>query len=272
LRGDPARLQQVIWNLLSNAVKFTPRDGEIEIVSARTNGHLEIRVIDTGEGIAREFLPHIFERFRQADSSTSRHHGGLGIGLALVKQLVELHGGSVRVTSEGKGKGSCFVVELPLSASVAESSAEKSHRLRDESSASGACSPTHLNGLRVLVVDDERDSVSMLRRILAESQAVVATAYSTDEALSALAGGNIDLLVSDIGMPGRDGYDLVKEMRARGIDIPAVALTAFARSEDRVMALAAGFQAHLHKPVNAAELLATVATLGAASTGSRNGG
>ena len=255
VRGDPARLQQVIWNLLSNAVKFTPRGGEVRVELATKNERAEIHVNDTGDGIAPEFLPHLFERFRQADASASRQHGGLGIGLALVKQLVDLHGGEVRVHSAGKGRGSLFVVELLLAG--ADSWLEPRRPPLEVAAQASA----RLKGVRALVVDDEQDALALVRRILEESQATVGTALSADEALRALESGEFDLLISDIGMPGRDGYDLAREMRSRGILIPAVALTAFARAEDRAKALRSGYQAHVTKPVNAVELLTTVAAL-----------
>jgi PAS domain S-box-containing protein len=261
INGDPARLQQVVWNLLSNAVKFTPRGGAVQVMLARCDSHVEIRVSDTGEGIAPEFVPYIFERFRQADASASRSHGGLGLGLALVKQFVELHGGKVRAASEGLGKGSTFVIELPLG-SHGEGDRE-GHPLQRTLE---ALEPTRqggvpLKGIRVLVVDDEPDALAMVRRVLEESEAAVSTALSSDAALGLLERESFDVIVSDIGMPNGDGYKLIADARARGIHTPAVALTAFARVEDRMKAMSSGYQAHLPKPVETNELLGTVASL-----------
>jgi PAS domain S-box-containing protein len=261
VRGDPNRLQQVLWNLLSNAVKFTPRGGRIEVRIARANSHVEIHVSDTGEGIAPEFLPHIFERFRQADASTARRHGGLGIGLALVKQLVELHGGRVWATSPGKDLGSTFVVELPLAPESESPLDPVRSRAQTKPVELRGYAPMQLDGVRALVVDDEPDGAAMVRRILEESQAVVETARSADEALQALESRHFDLLISDIGMPGRDGYDLAREMRARGLELPAIALTAFARREDQSKALQSGFQAHVARPIETVVLLSTIGEL-----------
>jgi PAS domain S-box-containing protein len=258
--GDPARLQQVVWNLLSNAVKFTPRGGKVQVLLERVNSHVEISVIDTGQGISPEFLPHIFERFRQADSTTTRRFGGLGLGLAIVKQLVEMHGGSVRAKSPGAGQGSTFVVHLPI-AIVHEVPANAQPRDPDASGSDwmGAT----LNGLRVLVVDDEPDARVLLRRVLAECGAEVALAGSVREAIDQLKAFRPDILVSDVGMPGEDGYDLLRQVRTvhSASELPAAALTAFARPEDRKRALLAGFQTHVAKPVDPAELVAVVASL-----------
>jgi CheY-like chemotaxis protein len=257
--GDPNRLQQVIWNLLSNAVKFTPKGGSVEVMVRRVGSAVEISVSDTGAGISAEFLPHVFERFRQADASTTRQHGGLGLGLAIVKQLVELHGGSVRAESEGENRGATFVVALPLGAVEGERpSRDRIPILRKN---------MDLKGVRILVVDDDADARELIGWVLADAHAEVATASSADEAVQLVRRHKPHVLVSDIGMPLKDGYELIAEVRAlppeQGGRTPAIALTAFARSEDRTQALLAGFQLHLSKPVEPSELLATVASLAA---------
>ena len=232
VRGDPARLQQVIWNLLSNALKFTDKGGKVQISLERINSHVEISIVDTGQGISPEFLPHVFDRFRQADSSTTRHHGGLGLGLAIVKQLVESHGGSVRAKSPGAGLGSTFVVSLPVA--VMHEQAEPETRIHPKSPASPQsfdCQPDLL-GVSVLVVDDDRDSCGLVKRVLEECHGQVDTAFSAAEAYSKLLRRKYDVLVSDIGMPGEDGYQFIRRVRSLSADmngqIPAVALTAFA--------------------------------------------
>lgn len=258
--GDPIRLQQVIWNLLNNAIKFTPAGGSITVTLAREDSRLSLSITDTGEGIAPEFLPHVFDRFRQANASSSRLHGGLGLGLAIVKQLAELHGGSVRAESPGPGQGATFTIHLPVSPvhgesfreSLSGNDAESSFR-RDEPLPS-------LSGSDVLVVDDDRDTREMLRSVLEKSGAAVRTASSAEEAINAFDQRSPHVLVSDIGMPGEDGYSLIRKIRERS-DVPAIALTAFARSEDRRRAIGAGFQMHLAKPVEPAELVTVVASL-----------
>lgn len=269
--GDANRLQQVFWNLLSNAVKFTPKDGRVQVRLERVNSHVEIVVSDTGQGIAVEFLPHVFDRFRQADQTPARSHGGLGLGLAIVRQLVEMHGGTVSVASGGEGQGSTFTVALPLLITrPAERPVERVHP-----TASGGTNlgdripfncPPQLNGLRVLVVDDEADASDLLRSVLERCGAEVTTAATAAEAIESFAAHTPEILISDIGMPGEDGYDLIKSVRAleakRGSDrTPAIALTAYARVEDRVRALQAGFQVHVAKPIEPAELVAFVASL-----------
>jgi PAS domain S-box-containing protein len=265
--GDANRLQQIIWNLLSNAVKFTPRGGKVQVLLERVNSHVEISIIDTGEGIDPAFLPHVFDRFRQADSSTTRRHGGLGLGLAIVKQLVEMHGGSVRVKSPGKGLGSTFIVALPLTVVHPEHLDTVAPREHPESriplkhhSASG-----QLNGVDIVAVDDEPDGVAVVKRLLEECGANVRTALSVSEALELIHAQVPAVIVSDIGMPGEDGYSLIRQLRAlppeRGGRVHAVALTAYARASDRVKALEAGFQMHLSKPVEPTELVVTVAAL-----------
>jgi signal transduction histidine kinase/CheY-like chemotaxis protein len=260
VNADGARLQQVVWNLLTNAIKFTPRGGEVRVTLGRADDQLRIVVSDDGQGIKPEFLPHIFERFRQQDASTTRKHGGLGLGLSIVKQLVELHGGTVHAESDGEGRGSRFVVDLPL----ADVPPEASMRMRSGEREGGEESIS-LAGLRFLVVDDEPDSRDLVCRILRECGGEVLTASSADEAIQVMAQHHPDIVLSDIGMPERDGYDLIQEIRAmpfdRGGRTPAIALTALARSEDRIRALRAGYQIHVSKPVERRELVATVASL-----------
>jgi signal transduction histidine kinase/DNA-binding response OmpR family regulator len=261
VHGDPARLQQIVWNLLSNAVKFTPKTGRVQIVLARVNSHVEISVSDTGKGIRPEFLPHVFERFRQADSSASREHGGLGLGLSIVKQLVELHGGVVRAASDGEGKGATFTVHLPLAAvHQAATGPDRVHPRANSLSPVSGDQPD-LRGVLVLVVDDEPDSREIVMRVLEDCHASVIAAGSAQEALAKLERERPDVLLSDIGMAGVDGYAFIRALRRKGNRIPAAALTAFARSEDRTRALLAGYQTHLAKPVEPSELLATVAVL-----------
>jgi PAS domain S-box-containing protein len=259
--ADPSRLQQVVSNILSNAIKFTPKSGRVEVYLRRVGTQLEISVKDTGIGIRADFLEQVFERFQQADASSTRKHGGLGLGLAIVRHLVELHGGSVRAASPGEGLGTTFTVELPARA---KSGSDEPGRPHPSTPPPPQTFKTKdLTGVRVLVVDDEPDARSLVARILAECGADVASAGSALEALSVLDEREVDVLVSDIGMPSIDGYELLRRMRAlpsgRGAKLPAIALTAFARSEDRAQALAAGFLVHLSKPVEAGELVATVA-------------
>ena len=253
VRGDSMRLQQIVWNLLSNAIKFTPPSGSVEITLSHADSLAEIAVRDSGEGIAPELLPHIFERFRQADASISRPHGGLGLGLTIVKQYVELHGGCVRVMSDGKGKGATFVVWLPLeqidSRVLTGTDLDVRHTRRCFAQA------------KVLIVDDEPDALAILGKVFEDHDARVHTADSTNAAIEVLADESFDLIVSDIGMPGRDGYDLIEELRARNVRTPALALTAFAHTADRDRALSAGYQAHIVKPVNVDALLAAAEAL-----------
>lgn len=265
LYGDPSRLQQVIWNLLSNAVKFTPKDGKVQVMLGRVNSHIEISVADTGMGIKPEFLPYVFDRFRQQDASTTRSFGGLGLGLAIVKHLVELHGGLVQVTSAGEGRGTTFVVSLPLT--VIHRGAADEPRSHPTSSQQGAGDFKHsdLFGIRVLLVDDEADARELVKHVLAQCDAQVLTANNAEEALAVIERDRPHVLISDIGMPVVDGYELLKRVRelgvAKGGHLPAIALTAFARSEDRTRALRAGFLVHVSKPVEPAELVATVASV-----------
>lgn len=268
-RGDPDRLQQVCWNLLTNAVKFTHKGGRIRITLLPTGSHLQLEVSDDGEGIDPAFLPYVFDRFRQADPSSTRRHGGLGLGLSIVKQLVELHGGSISAESAGKGLGSTFRVTLPALATpgdapgppqvAREQPAPPAHSAALEDAPS-----CNLNGLRVLVVDDEPDAGFLIQRLLQDCNATVATASSAGEAIEMLLRETPDLLISDIGMPTEDGYGLIRRMRtlsAGHAAIPAIALTAYARKEDRAKAMEAGFQLHLAKPVDPHELMAMVQSL-----------
>jgi CheY-like chemotaxis protein/anti-sigma regulatory factor (Ser/Thr protein kinase) len=261
--GDPSRLQQVVWNLLTNSVKFTQRGGNVTVSVEGAGEQVQVIVSDNGQGIAPEFLPFLFERFRQADASTTRKHGGLGIGLALVKQIVELHGGSVRVSSEGHNRGATFIVALPLSSVHAEDRAKMPPPL--SASPSGALDPVDLEGVKILFVDDDADSRQMGKRILGERRAEVTVAASAAEGLACLCQQVPDVLVSDIGMPEIDGYEFIRRVRelpaGRGGQTPAAALTAFARPEDRRRALMAGFQSHIAKPVEPDELLTVVASL-----------
>jgi PAS domain S-box-containing protein len=259
--GDANRLQQVVWNLISNAIKFTPRGGQVMVVSGRTDSQVEIKVIDTGRGIKPEFLPYVFDRFRQEDSSSTRAYGGLGLGLAIVRHLVELHGGTVAADSQGEGQGATFTVRLPLAGANADKTAAMQS---SETTAEGGVSE-RLAGLKVLVVDDEADTRDLVALMLKQDGAQVRAADSANEGLQALAEWKPDVIISDIGMPLEDGYTLIRKVRAlppeQGGHTPAAALTAYARREDRVKALAAGYQAHLPKPVEPEELVAVVASL-----------
>ncbi len=260
ISGDPARMQQVLWNLLANAIKFTPKGGRVNVVLERVDSHVEIIVSDNGEGIAPEFIPHVFDRFRQQDSSQTRRYSGLGLGLSIVKNLVELHGGSVRAQSEGSGHGATFTVTLPL-APVRQDNPGRRHP--DSGQETRCLVNVELDGVRVLVVDDERDSLELVRRLLKECKADVMLASSAEDGLRLVSENAPDVIVSDIGMPGKDGLEMMRELRAQVVGkqskIPAIALTAFARSEDRTRAMLAGYQVHLSKPVEPQELLAAVA-------------
>ncbi|MFN2454298.1 MAG: ATP-binding protein [Pyrinomonadaceae bacterium] len=264
--GDPDRLQQVVWNLLSNAIKFTPEGGRVHVQLARSGSHASIQVSDTGKGISANFLPHVFDRFRQADSTTTRQHGGLGLGLAIVRQLVELHGGTVRVASEGEERGTIFTVELPLMSVRHEEATTPPHASYPNGTAeiSGQRLPA-LKGTRVLVVDDETDSREIITMIFSQSGAEVTAASSAGEAFAEFQQRRPDVLVSDIGMPVEDGYALIAKLRAlpfeQGGSVPAIALTAYARTEDKERALAAGYQMHVAKPVEPVELINAVARL-----------
>lgn len=265
--GDYNRLQQVVWNLLSNAVKFTPNGGQIEVCLEHVEFYAQIRVSDTGCGLGAEFLPYVFDRFRQADSATTRTQGGLGLGLAIVRHLVELHGGTVHAESLGKGKGATFIVNLPLNGVEHPNDSLVSDAEQESTTVEGEVrfdSTRLLDGLQVLVVDDEADARELIATILEEYGAEVMAVASAKEALSVFE-LQPDILLSDIGMPGEDGYMLIRQVRAleakRGGQIPAIALTAYSREQDRTKALLAGFQQHVSKPVSPDELAAVVASL-----------
>jgi len=259
INGDPARLQQVVWNLLMNAVKFTPKGGRIQVHLQRVNSHVEIVVADSGQGIADTVLPFIFDRFRQADSSSTRAYSGLGLGLALVKHLVELHGGTVEAQSPGEGQGATFVVKLPLMiAAIMPGSV---------TATSGSQAPpgARLDGLRVLLVDDDPDALDLASAILGGAGALVRTCLSAPDAREELRQWRPDVLVSDIEMPGEDGYSLIHRVRAlevwQGGKTPAVALTAYGRTEDRMRTLSAGYNMHVPKPVDPGEFTTIIASV-----------
>jgi signal transduction histidine kinase/ActR/RegA family two-component response regulator len=272
--GDAGRLQQIVWNLLSNAIKFTPEGGRVEVRLGRAGRDVQIRVSDTGEGVAPEFLPHVFDRFRQADGTSTRRHGGLGLGLAIVRHLVELHGGTVTADSPGEGLGASFTITLPPAAAPAPARAKRgvAAAARPGADAGARHDPLPmLEGVRVLLVDDDRDTLNMLAAVLTACRATIHTASSADEALEALRWFRPDVLVSDLAMPGEDGYSLIKRLRAHegeaGGKIPAVALTAYVRVKDRTRALAAGFNMFVPKPVEPTELIAAVASLTESAAG-----
>jgi CheY-like chemotaxis protein len=262
--GDPSRLQQVVWNLLTNAVKFTPKGGAIDVTVASVSSHVEITVHDSGTGISPEFLPHVFERFRQADSSTTRRYGGLGLGLSIVKRLVELHGGTITAESPGEGRGATFHVRLPVRV-VAETGAMVRPQPPDRQELIVPASEISLAGTRVLVIDDVPDARELLQAVLCDAGASVLTAESAAEGLAVVQAHRPDVIVSDIGLPGCDGYEFVRDLRRLGSTgggrTPAIALTAFARSEDRTRAMLAGYQVHMSKPVEPQELVATIKSL-----------
>jgi signal transduction histidine kinase/CheY-like chemotaxis protein len=286
--GDPDRLQQVVWNLLSNAIRFTPEGGRVQVCLSQateanpptTNGeHLsdyaQIQVIDTGKGIDPEFLPFVFERFRQADSSTTRTHGGLGLGLAIVRNLVELHGGSIQVASQGEGQGATFTVRLPLlkpgesrgndPTFSAQQSGVTNGTGAGDITVSQPIRSCHLSSLQVLVVDDELDTREFMTTVLEQAGATVIAVDSAAAAMRSMQQQLPDVLVSDISMPEQDGYMLIRQIRAlppeqRG-QLPAIAITAYAREEDRMQAIAAGFHLHVAKPIDPTELVSVVATL-----------
>ncbi|HEY0375860.1 MAG TPA: ATP-binding protein [Pyrinomonadaceae bacterium] len=267
IEGDPARLQQVVWNLISNAIKFTPKGGRVEVRLESAGSHVEIFVSDTGDGISREFLPFVFDRFRQADGTTSRRYGGLGLGLSIVRHLVELHGGTVHAESAGEGQGATFAVRLPLVAAQKSEEGWVAAAVRApavDAQRAVEC-PDKLDGLRVLVVDDEPDTLDLIKFLLGQCGAEVATAKSAAEALGLFEEVAPDVIISDIGMPGEDGYELIRRVRElppeRGGRTPAVALTAYARAADRLRVLRSGYQMHVAKPVELAELVAVVANV-----------
>ena len=251
--GDAVRLQQVVWNLLSNAIKFTPIGGQIEVNLSQTDTHAQVQVVDTGKGIPVDFLPHVFDHFRQEDGTNTRKFGGLGLGLAIVRQIVELHGGTVRAESQGEGQGATFTVQIPL--------ASASPKLRVSGEAPQI--PVDLSGVRVLVVDDDGDSRHFITFVLEQAQAIVTPVGSGQEALQALAQAVPDIVVSDIGMPEMDGYQLVSQMRQwaveQGREVPAIALTAYAGEYNQQRAIEAGFQEHFSKPADPDRLIQAVA-------------
>ncbi|MDQ3805555.1 MAG: PAS domain S-box protein [Acidobacteriota bacterium] len=265
--GDAGRLQQVVWNLLANAVKFTPIGGEVRVrVERGAGGHVRLAVADNGIGIRPNFLPHVFDRFRQGDQSTTRAYGGVGLGLAIVRHLVELHGGTVKAESAGEGRGATFTIELPgLRMADDGRRNEEGGAAGDVQSALRPPPSALLSGLTVLVVDDEPDALDLIRVVLEQGGARVTTVGDAAGALAAFEAGRPDVLVADIGMPGEDGYQLIRRVRALGLErggrVPAIALTAYARVEDRMQALRAGYQMHVPKPVELAELAAIVASL-----------
>jgi CheY-like chemotaxis protein len=258
--GDPDRIQQVIWNLAQNAIKFTPRGGRVEVRLLRNGSHIELVVSDDGEGIEAGFLPHVFDRFRQAQGSITRRHGGLGLGLALVRCLVEAHGGTVRAESAGLGRGATFTVSFPAPEDVIR----LSDRPRRQSSSTMPAADS-VSGVNVLVVDDEPDARDLIETVLRMNGAEVTTAPSAERALELISAQPPMVLISDIGMPGMDGYELMRKLRTefngKAARLPAIALTAYTREEDRRRAEAAGFQAHVAKPFEPAELLRLVSSL-----------
>lgn len=263
ITGDANRLQQAVWNLLSNAVKFTPAGGKVTAHLTRVNSQVEIAVSDTGKGISREYLPHVFDRFSQEDYSITRSYGGLGLGLSIVRHIAELHGGTVSVTSEGEGRGATFSVRLPLTAKQAP--APQTNAIQGTAGFTSRGAESQLDGARLLVVDDDADTRQLLKHVLEDYGAEVKTAASAAEALEAISASLPDALVADIGMPGEDGYALMRKIRAlppsRGGAVPSLALTAYARPEDRVRALTAGFQYYVTKPVEPDELATAIASL-----------
>ena len=267
VQGDPSRLQQIVWNLLSNAVKFTGKGGLVEVALRRTDGEVELTVSDNGQGITPEFLPHVFERFRQEDAGIARQHGGLGLGLSIARQLVEMHGGRIAARSGGAGCGATFVVSLP--ATGAELARER------DGEPLALDTPPALAGLRVLVLEDEPDARELVERVLQDRGATTLVFGTALEALDACAVQAPDVIVSDIGLPGVDGYEFIRRLRMseaqRGRTTPAAALTAFARSEDRRRALLAGFQTHLAKPIDPLELVVVVAALAGRTTAFADG-
>ena len=271
--ADPSRLQQVVWNLLTNAIKFTPAGGRVDIRLERRDSMARITVSDTGQGIRRELLPFVFDRFRQGETSIGRRYGGLGLGLAIVRHIVELHGGDVDAQSAGEGRGAIFTVDLPLTATHADMVPPEPARRRLDRETVGRA--VALDGLRVLIVDDEADARELMRMVLRSSGADVMAAACAEEAFEQVERWHPDILVSDIGLPGDDGYMLIQKLREQqaqhGRAIPALAVTAYARAEDRTRALAAGFQMHVAKPLEPADLVAAIASLISKDRGSSAG-
>jgi signal transduction histidine kinase/CheY-like chemotaxis protein len=273
IAGDPERLQQVLWNLLSNAVKFTNRGGRIQVRLERVDSHVEVAVSDTGIGISPEFLPHVFERFRQADAGMTRERGGLGLGLSIARQLIEMHGGTIDVSSPGTGQGSTFRLKIPLM--IVQPSLEDGRLPHPRPGVERR--ERHLgdlDGVHVLAVDDERDALSLVSELLEGAGARVSTAHSAEEAWLKLETDVPDVVVADLGMPKLDGFQFIDRLRRhrnpRVRELPAAAVTAYARSDDRIRALRAGFQIHLTKPIDPAELVTTVASLAKRFVGHRS--
>jgi CheY-like chemotaxis protein len=264
ISGDPERLQQILWNLLSNGVKFTKRGGKVQVRLERVDSHVELTVSDTGIGIAPEFLPHVFERFRQADAGTTRERGGLGLGLSIARQLTEMHGGTIDVASAGVGSGATFRVKLPLM--IVSPVRDELPRVHPRSASTPAQIGTvTLEGIHVLAVDDEPDALTLVCEVLESVGARISTAQSAADAVARLGAELPDVVIADLGMPHVDGFGFIEQIRRHGNprvrEIPAAALTAYARSEDRMKALKAGFQIHLAKPIDPAELITTIAAL-----------
>ena len=261
--GDANRLQQVFWNLLSNAIKFTPESGQVRIKADQVDSHVRVSVTESGIGIAPEFLPHIFDRFRQADGSTTRVHGGLGLGLSIVKHLVQLHAGQVTVESGGQNQGATFTVSLPLASKMAVDEIEHESASEDGSDGLPPSFSNLLKGMRILVVDDEEDSRDLVSAILKRCGGKVKSCKSASEALKTFRAWKPDILVSDIGMPVEDGYSLSQKLRTQKLklarEIPAIALTAYATEDDRARVLSAGFQVHIAKPIEPEILVKSIA-------------
>jgi CheY-like chemotaxis protein/anti-sigma regulatory factor (Ser/Thr protein kinase) len=254
--GDPDRIQQIIWNLLSNAIKFTPNGGKVTIEVHRDPMYIEFTVTDSGQGISAEFLPYVFDRFRQADSTVARAHGGLGLGLAIVRHLAELHGGTVRASSDGEGKGATFTVKLPVQLANTSTTNEQ----KNTGELTGFHPPIELKGVRILVVDDEPDALDLMKAMLIECGAEVTTAGSSAEGFDSLSLNQPDVLISDIEMPFEDGYSFIRNVRAleSNAKLFAVALTAHANAQDKERAIDAGFDLHVRKPVDPSELIAAI--------------
>lgn len=265
IRGDPNRIQQCLWNFLNNAIKFTPQSGKILVILRSVDSGVEISVTDTGPGIGSEFLPHVFDRFRQADASSIRRYGGLGLELAITKNLVELHGGKVSAKSEGEGLGSTFSIELPIKAACISTTYPYKNILLSKEIELPSVNHPSLIGIKVLALDDVEDATDIIKRILEQCGAEVFTSSSVAEAIRLIETEHPNLILSDIGMPEEDGYSFIKKVRAlspeKGGRTPAVAVTAFARAEDRTKVLRAGYQSYITKPIEAAELTAMVASL-----------
>ena len=262
--GDPGRLQQVFWNLLTNAIKFTPKEGYLRVVILRINSHVEVSVIDSGKGMTADFIDHAFEMFSQSNTKESRQSSGLGLGLSIVKNIIEMHGGSISASSEGPGQGSTFLVSIPVVTVTQSKMARVYPRPAISSRQVGDRPDSLLENTKILVIDDQQDAREMVRLVLADAGAEVYTAASVDEALLLLGNIRLHILISDIGMPEQDGYEFIRQVRMLGTDIskiPAIALTAFSRVDDRTQAMLAGFQRHLSKPIDAHELVLTVKSL-----------